>query len=291
MIKQRLKAYLYLLRINKPIGIMLLLWPTLWALFIAANGHPPVFIVVIFIIGVILMRSAGCIINDYADRDKDIYVARTQNRPLAKGVITNKEAIFLFLLISIMAASLLIFLNNFVRILAVTGVILTIIYPYLKRITHLPQVFLGIVFGGWSVLMAFAQIQDHFSFITLLLFIIAMLWTISYDTIYAIVDRPDDIKVGIKSMAILLGNFDRFIIGILQLLVIILLLILGIILQFLWIYYLTIFISSCLFAYQQFLIKDRDPSNCFKAFLNNNWVGMVIFLGVFLNYFFSSKSF
>jgi len=278
-------AYISLMRLNKPIGIFLLLWPTLWALWIAAEGFPSIANLVIFTLGVILMRSAGCVINDYADRHVDGAVTRTTSRPLVTGEIQVRDAITLFVGLCLTALVLVLLTNWTTVLLSVVAVSLAAIYPFMKRYTYLPQVVLGAAFG-WSIPMAFAAENEGITEVVWLLFTANLLWTVAYDTLYAMVDREDDLKIGIKSTAILFGDADRIIIAILQLLCVISLLMVadkaGLGLMF----YLSIASVIGLFTWQQWLIRTRDIQACFAAFLHNNWVGAVIFLGVFLDYLF-----
>jgi len=260
----RLRDFASLMRLDKPIGIFLLLWPTLWALLIASNGQPDLKIVLIFVAGVILMRSAGCVINDYADRDFDRHVSRTQNRPLATGRVSTGEAKLLFAVLCLLAFVLVLQLNLLTIGLSVIGALLAAIYPFMKRVTHLPQVFLGIAFG-WSVPMA-------------------LLWATAYDTMYAMVDREDDRVLGLKSTALLFGESDRQIIGIIQVMLLVCLLMIGHQAELGMIYYLSVLLAAGLLAWQQYLIRFREREACFQAFLNNNWFGAVIFLGILFDY-------
>jgi 4-hydroxybenzoate polyprenyltransferase len=285
-ITTRLGDYARLMRLDKPIGIFLLLWPTLWALLIASEGHPDQKILVIFVLGVILMRSAGCVINDYADRDFDRHVSRTQNRPLTSGRVTTREAKFLFLGLCLLAFLLVLQLNSLTMLLSIAGVLLAAIYPFMKRVTHLPQVFLGAAFG-WSVPMAFAAQTGAVPQIAWLMFLTTLLWATAYDTLYAMVDREDDLALGIKSTAILFGDSDRQIIGLIQVMVLLCLLMIGRQAEMGGIYYLGVLLAGVLVVYQQYLIRFRTREGCFQAFLNNNWFGMVIFLGILFDYMFA----
>lgn len=281
----KLKHYLLLMRVHKPIGFFLLLWPTLWALWIAAKGKPNGVIFGIFVMGIILMRSAGCVINDYADRHFDDKVKRTQFRPIVSGKISPKEAIILFIILSIIAFSLVLFLNALTISLSVVAIALVALYPFMKRFIHWPQFILGLAFS-WGIPMAFAAEKNHIPGIAWLLFATAVLWTLIYDTEYAMVDRSDDIKIGIKSTAILFGNHDIWIIVLLHMIVLALFVLIGIFLSFSFWYFGGVAIAALLALYQQFLIRDREPRQCFKAFLNNHWFGMAIFFGIFMNYCF-----
>ena len=279
----RLPDFARLMRFDKPIGIFLLLWPTLWALFIAGEGQPDNRVLVIFVLGVILMRSAGCVINDYADRDIDSHVSRTSNRPLATGRISTREAKILFLVLCLLALLLVLQLNTLTIALSVVGVVLAAVYPFMKRVTYLPQVFLGAAFG-WAVPMAFAAQTGTVPQIAWLMFLATLLWATAYDTMYAMVDREDDLALGVKSTAILFGDSDRQIVGLLQVMVLLCLLMIGRQAELGSMFYLGVLMAAGLFAYQQFLIRFRTREGCFQAFLNNNWVGAVVFLGILLDY-------
>jgi len=278
-----MKNYLYLMRFDKPIGIYLLLWPTLWALWLAGAGFPPISLFFTFLTGVIVMRSAGCVINDIADRHIDGLVERTKERPLAAKKISLKGALFLLFFLLFFALLLLLSLNGLTIQLGILGALFTMVYPYLKRITHLPQVGLGVAFS-WSIPMAFAAIVNTVPPKAWVLFSCAFLWPIIYDTQYAMTDRIDDLKVGVKSTAILFGHFDIMIMAILQMIFFGLLLLNGFLFQLKYPYFFSIFVAGLLFIYQQYLIKDRLRENCFKAFLNHQYVGLIIFLGIFLSY-------
>ncbi|MES9994302.1 MAG: 4-hydroxybenzoate octaprenyltransferase [Candidatus Thiodiazotropha sp.] len=280
---ERLRRYGLLVRLNRPIGILLLLWPTLWALWIAGEGSPAWEIVLVFITGVALMRSAGCAINDYADRDFDAHVARTRARPIASGLVTPAEALGVFFVLSLIAASLLFFLNWPTRFMSLVALLLTAVYPFMKRYTHLPQVVLGAAFG-WAVPMAFMALIESVPPVAWLLFCSAMIWALIYDSQYAMVDREDDLKIGVKSSAILFGRHDRLIIALLQMVMIMLLLLIGYLLGLGHYYYLGVSAGIALFVYQQWLIRKREPNACFQAFLNNNPFGLVIFLGLLIDY-------
>jgi 4-hydroxybenzoate polyprenyltransferase len=283
------KASLYaqLTRLDKPIGIFLLLWPTLIALWIAAEGWPDPLVLFVFVMGVILMRSAGCAINDYADRHIDGKVARTKQRPLASGKITEKETLLVFSLLSITAFILVLFMNELTIWMSLGGIFLAASYPFMKRYHYLPQVHLGAAFG-WSAPMAYTAQANEITAITWLIFLATILWATAYDTMYAMVDYDDDIKIGVKSTAILFGNQDKLIIGIIQILLILNLLLIGHRAELSGFYYLGVTAASIFAVYQQYLIKDRKHELCFKAFLNNNWFGLVLFIGVFLDYQFSA---
>lgn len=280
-----LPIYKRLMRTDRPIGTWLVLWPTLWALWLAAEGIPPIKLLVVFSLGAFLMRSAGCVINDYADRHYDGHVARTRSRPLAQGEIPATEAVQLFVIICLLAASLLLFTNLLTALLAVGAVALASIYPFMKRYTHLPQVVLGMAFS-WSVPMAYAAVNGELSSNIWLVYVAVVLWVVAYDTFYAMVDRDDDITAGIKSTAVLFGRYDRLITSVLQLVFILLMVLVGRHHDLGLFFYASLSITTLLFIYQQTLIAQRDGPDCFKAFLNNNYVGTVIFLGIAAHYLF-----
>ena len=279
----KFKQYLLLIRLNRPIGIFLLLWPTLWGLWIASEGFPNTKILVVFLFGVFLMRSAGCILNDIIDKDFDKFVARTQNRPLASDKLSSIEAFIVAISLIFIAFLLVLTTNTLTVQLSFVAVILAGTYPFLKRHTYLPQFFLGLTFG-WSIPMAFAATTNSIPKIAWLLLIANILWAVVYDTIYAMIDREDDLKIGIKSTAILFDDADRFIIGLIQSLVLIALIVIGQQASLNTIYYFSLIIGGCLFLYQLYLIRNRDPKKCMQAFLNNNWFGLVVFIGLFINY-------
>jgi len=271
--------YLQLMRLDRPVGTLLLLWPTLSALWMAAGGMPPLGAVLVFTLGTFFMRAAGCVVNDFADRGWDGAVERTRDRPLATGRITAANAMLLFAGLVLAAFCLLLFLNDLARWLAVGGLALAVLYPFMKRWTYLPQVILGTAFS-WALIMAFAQVTGAVPTEAWLYFVCSVLWIVAYDTQYAMVDRNDDLKVGIKSTAILFGNADRFMIGVLQAAALIGLLLLGEQLDYGWSYQLALAVCAGLFVYQQVLIYDRSRNGCFRAFLNNIWVGFSLFCGV-----------
>lgn len=277
-------AYAQLMRLDKPIGTLLLLWPTLWALFTAQNGLPPFGILLIFVLGVIVMRSAGCVINDYADRHIDGSVKRTAQRPLTTGRVTEKEAKILFASLIAVAFFLVLNLNTYTIGLSFIAVLLAMVYPFMKRYTHLPQFVLGMAFG-WSIPMAFGAIQEALPLECWLLFFANLAWTVAYDTQYAMVDRDDDLRIGVKSTAILFAQFDNKIIALLQFITLILLSVFGKVSQFPTIYYIALALSATLFIYQCKLTRKRERDACFKAFLNNHYVGMGIFFAIFLGIF------
>lgn len=279
----KLEQYLLLMRIDRPIGSFLLLWPTLWALWLAGNGRPDADVVLIFIIGVFVMRSAGCVINDYADRHIDPHVSRTSARPLATGRISPAEALGLFAILCLLALLLVMQLNNLTRWLSLIAVFLAASYPFMKRITHTPQFYLGLAFG-WSVPMAYAAQSEALPASAWLLLVANIFWTVAYDTMYAMVDRDDDLVVGVKSTAILFGRHDRLVIGLLQLAALVVLYGVGRINGLGGYFNLGLAIAALFAVYQQWLIADREPQRCFHAFLNNNWFGMIIFTGLWLEY-------
>jgi len=279
-VQSRLTDYARLLRIDRPIGSLLLLWPTYWALWLAGDGNPGIGNVIVFTLGVFFMRAAGCAINDYADRDWDKHVNRTRNRPLTAGRIQAREAVALFAgLCLISFLMVVLFTNTLTLYLSFGGVLLAFIYPFMKRYTHLPQLFLGAAFS-WAIPMAWAAEVNELSQLTWLLFTANVLWAVAYDTLYAMVDRDDDLKVGIKSTAILFGDADKAIVGMLQALVILILVIVGHRAELGLFYYLGVTAMAGLFAYHQYLIRDRARDGCFKAFLNNNWAGFAVFAGL-----------
>ncbi len=279
----RWASYARLMRLDKPIGILLLLWPTLWGLWIAAEGVPSVHILFVFVLGVLLMRSAGCIINDYADKDFDGHVARTQARPLVSGAVSSKEALILFAVLVIGAFLLVLTLDGFTIALSVVALLLAIIYPFTKRYIQIPQVVLGAAFA-WAIPMAFAAITGEIPLIAWMLFVATLAWAVAYDTFYAMVDRDDDLRIGIKSAAILFGTYDRFIVLVLHGLVILLLFLVGQLIDAGMLYYIGILVAAALAIYQQWLVRTREKARCFQAFLNNNWFGLVIFVGIFLDF-------
>ena len=283
------KACLDLIRFNRPIGTLLLLWPTLWALWLAAEGGPSWDLLLIFGLGTFLMRSAGCVINDLADRNFDGAVARTQTRPLVTGALSTNAALALAAGLGLSAFVLVTFTNTLTILLSFGGVALAALYPYMKRHTHLPQLVLGAAFS-WSIPMAFAASVDQLPPILWLVYTANLLWTVAYDTQYAMVDREDDLKVGIKSTAILFGEMDRSMLVMLQLLTLITLVLVGQRFELGAIFYLSLLVATGLFAWQFKLTENRDAAGCFKAFLNNNYAGMVVFAGIALNYWIAGAS-
>ncbi len=282
-LRDRAYQYYLLTRMHKPIGIFLLLWPTLWALWVAAEGFPDWHVLIVFVLGVFLMRSAGCVINDYADRKFDPLVSRTRERPIAAGRVKPREALILFTVLCLLAFALVLTLNSLTIKLSVVGVVLAAIYPFMKRYTHLPQVILGMAFG-WAIPMGFAAQMDAVPKVAWLMYVVNVVWSMVYDTMYAMADREDDIKAGVKSTAILFGDADRVIIAMLQGMMLLGLVLLGQQLELGAPYYLCLTVAVGLGVYQQYLIRKRQPASCFAAFLNNNWLGAAIFVGLALSY-------
>ena len=275
---RRLPLYMRLMRFDRPVGTLLLLWPTLAALWIAAAGRPSLALVVIFTLGTIVMRAAGCVTNDYADRNLDAHVTRTRDRPMARKQVSEREALALFAVLLAIALVLVLFLNDFTKRLAVGGAAIATLYPFMKRWTYLPQIVLGAAFS-WGIVMAFAATGAGLGDAAWLMFTASVLWIVSYDTVYAMVDRDDDVRVGIKSTAILFGHADRAMVAAMQASTVAALALLGVRLQFGIAYFLGIAVAGALFVYQQRLIRDRKPANCFAAFRNNVWVGFALFAG------------
>lgn len=273
-----LGPYLRLMRIDRPVGTLLLLWPTLAALWLAAEGVPPVGILAAFVVGTFLARSAGCVINDIADRKFDAHVARTHDRPLATGEVSLTGALVLLAILAVACLAVVLTLNRLAQALALGGALVAAVYPFLKRWTHWPQAALGVAFS-WGIPMAFAAVNGAVSGAAWLLFAASLVWIVAYDTIYAMVDRDDDLNVGIKSTAILFGRADRLIVAALQVAVLVLLLGLGTVLALAPAYYLAVAVIGGLFAYQQWLIRGREREPCFRAFGNNVWVGFALFAG------------
>lgn len=266
------------MRLDNPVGSLLLLWPTLTALFMAADAPPQIVLVIVFTAGTFLMRSAGCVINDYTDRHVDGAVERTKNRPLVTGEISPKQALLLFACLVLAAGLTLLFLNQETQLLAIGGLLIATLYPLMKRWTHLPQAFLGAAFS-WGILMAWSATGAGLPPAAWLFFSASVVWIVAYDTMYAMVDREDDLKVGIKSTAILFGPMDRFMIGILQAITIIALLLLGQRLEYEHAYFVGILACGGFFIYQQRLIRRRERGRCLTAFRNNTWVGFALFAG------------
>ena len=282
-ILKRLKNYAELMRLDKPIGTFLLLWPTLWSIWLASEGQPQAKIIIIFLLGVLTMRSAGCVINDFADRKFDPFVERTKNRPLARGDVSAFEALMLFAGLSLIGIFLALQLNYKTQLFAVAGGCITIIYPFIKRFFSIPQLILGIAFG-WACPMAFTAQIGNVTKLGWIVFTTAIIWAVIYDTFYAMSDRKDDLKIGIKSTAILFGRHDLLIIFGSQLLMIINLIYIGKIAELGYLFYVSIGISAIFMMYQQWLARDRVSQNCFAAFMNNNYVGMTIFIGISADY-------
>ena len=275
--------YWRLMRLDKPIGWLLLLWPTLWTLWIAGDGSPDPTVTLVFIIGVILMRSAGCVINDFADRKLDIHVRRTKNRPIAAGRIPPRVALRLFVVLSLIAFGLVLTLNALTIGLSVIAILLAASYPYAKRYTYLPQLHLGFAFS-WAVPMAWAAETGGLSLTPWIIMLCVVVWVLAYDTIYAMVDRDDDLRIGAKSSAILFAAADKALIAGFQCAVVVLLIGIGLLVRLGLIYYVALSIATLLFGYQQYLIKDRDRCRCLRAFQHNNGVGMIVFVGIFIDY-------
>lgn len=283
-LRDRFAVYVRLVRLDRPIGIFLLMWPALWALWLAGAGNPPWQVVVVFVGGVVLMRSAGCAINDFADRDFDGQVERTKDRPLATGAVSPREAVSVFLVLSLCALGLLLLLRDWQTVaLSVVALLLTIIYPFMKRHTHVPQLFLGAAFG-WAIPMAFSAVTGSVPPLAWLLFATTLIWALIYDTQYAMVDREDDLKVGIKSTAILFGQYDRLTVAVLQLVMFAMLIGVGRMADLGGYYYGGLVVAGLFAAYQQYLMRNRERGACFQAFLNNNFFGIAVFVGLMLDY-------
>ncbi len=279
----RIDTYERLMRLDRPIGILLLLWPTLWALWLAAGRHFPDWRVVwIFLLGTVLMRSAGCVINDYADRDFDGHVSRTRDRPLATGTVSTREALLLATALSGLAFLLVLPLDRLVRWLSVPAVLLAASYPYTKRFFAIPQAYLGVAFG-FGIPMAYAAIQGTVPLQAWLLLVANVFWTVAYDTEYAMVDREDDLKIGIRTSAITFGRFDVVAIMLCYAAMLGVLAYTGHIYRFGMFFYLGICVAAGIAVYHYALIRNRDPASCFKAFLHNNWLGAAVFAGIFLD--------
>ncbi len=280
----KLGLYAQLIRFEKPIGFYLLLGPTLWALAVAGEGSPDGWILFVFVVGSFLMRSAGCAINDYADRDIDLHVARTRERPLASGKIAPGEVLAVFAVLALIAFLLVLSLNRFTIMLSFGGILLAASYPFMKRYHYLPQVHLGAAFG-WAVPMAFAALTNEVPKEAWLLYVANLVWTVAYDSMYSMVDREDDLKLGVKSTAILFGDYDRVMIAVFQFLFLLALVLVGVDLEFTAAYYLGLGVATLLMAYEQFLIADRVPAHYFSAFLHNHWVGAAVFAGIMGHYY------
>lgn len=284
--EQRFNAYADLIRIRKPIGIYLVLWPVLWSLWLASEGLPNWHLLLVFVLGTLLMRSAGCAINDYADRNIDGHVSRTKQRPLATGKIYASEALFVFASLSLIAFMLVLTLDGKTIVMSFVAVFLAVLYPFMKRYTHLPQLVLGMAFG-WAVPMSYVAVSGEVSTVGWLVYAATVIWALIYDTQYAMVDREDDLKIGVKSTAILFADKDRLIIWILQIVMLALLMVAAILQDlgvFFWIAYIY---AVAMAVYQQMMIRNQEPKYCFQAFLNNHYLGMTLFAGIFLDYLFN----
>jgi len=277
-----MNAYIRLMRLNRPIGVYLLLWPTYWALFLSAKGWPDIDLLIIFTLGVLVMRSAGCVINDYADRNIDQNIARTKDRPLITGEVSPKSALRLFVFLLIIAFGLVLLTNALTIKLSLIALALATLYPFTKRWTHLPQVVLGVAFG-MSVPMAFSAQTGSIPLYAGWIFLATIVWTLIYDTFYAMADRDEDIKIGVKSTAILFAKYDQIFITLLQILLIIVFIVIGNFYDLGSIYYFSLVIILIFMIYHQFLMKKRQKELFFKAFLNNNFIGMTAFIGIFLS--------
>jgi len=278
----KLSAYIRLMRVDKPIGTLLLLWPTLWALWLAGMTVPPLNVLLVFTLGVFSMRAAGCVVNDYADRKIDGHVKRTRGRPLPSGAVSGKEAKILFVGLVLISFLLVLTMNSMTIWLSLGGLLLACLYPFMKRYTHLPQVVLGAAFG-WAIPMGWAAVSESLPLTCWLLFLANICWTVAYDTQYAMVDRDDDLKIGVKSTAILFGRQDKLIVGLLQLATLLLLALTGWMSGLGGIFYWGLLLAAVLFIHQQKLIAKRERDKCFQAFLNNNYVGMIVFAGLALS--------
>ena len=285
-LKTQVRNYGRLMRIDKPVGYWLLLWPTLWALWLAGDGHPDQGLFIVFVVGVFVMRSAGCVINDYADRNIDPYVERTRQRPIASGAIKPAEALVLFVALGLIAIGLVSMLNRQAQLIAVAAAVLTIVYPFIKRVVSIPQFVLGAAFAC-AVPMAFAAQTGSTPELAWLTFGAAVIWAVIYDTFYAMVDREDDLKIGVKSTAILFGDMDLFVIGALQALMLLALVLIGGRAELGPWYYGSLVIVALLMARHLWLARNRDKAGCFQAFLENHLIGLIVFIGIVLNYTFT----
>lgn len=282
---RQLQNYVQLMRLDKPIGIWLLLWPTLWALWLAGKGRPDAGIFVVFMLGVVIMRSAGCVLNDFADRNIDPYVERTRMRPIASGAVLPMEALTLFFALALIAIGLAAMLNRPAQVLAVIGAGLTVVYPFIKRFVSIPQFVLGAAFG-WAVPMAFAAQTGETEQLAWLVFGTAIIWAVIYDTFYAMADREDDKKIGVKSTAILFGDADLFVIGGLQILMLAALVLIGNMAELGVAYYTSVLLAAILMAWHQWVARERQPAACFRVFMHNHYIGMIVFIGIVLHYTF-----
>lgn len=287
-VQRRIEEYSLLARLDRPIGTWLLMWPALWALWIAGSGRPHPEVLIVFLLGVFVMRAAGCVINDFADRNVDPHVRRTRDRPLAARRVTPREALWLFAILITIALYLVTRLNFLTVKLAVIGAFLTISYPFVKRFFPMPQLWLGISFGGWSVPMGFAAESGVVPRVAWVLYIAGVMWAAIYDTMYAMVDREDDLKVGVKSSAILFADMDKLLIGVMQAMMLFALVLAGRSMEFGQWYYAGVVGAGLLFVYQQWLIRKREPAGCLKGFFNNQYVGAVIFVGILLQYLYGN---
>jgi 4-hydroxybenzoate polyprenyltransferase len=281
--QKKLDAYERLMRLDKPIGILLLLWPALWALWIAGEGYPAWWVVWIFVLGTVLMRSAGCVMNDLADRKFDIHVERTRQRPLATSEVSIREALILAAFLSLAAFGLVLYLNRLTILLSIAALLLAASYPFTKRFFAIPQAYLGIAFG-FGIPMAFAALQGTVPLVAWVMLLANIFWAVAYDTEYAMVDREDDLKIGIRSSAIFFGRFEISAIMASYMVMLILLTVVGVLLGLKWPYYLGLLAALSIAGYHYSLIRKRDRNACFMAFLHNNWLGAAIFAGIFLNY-------
>ncbi len=279
----RIEQYWLLSRFDRPIGIFILLWPALWALWVAGDGRPDPSVLTVICLGVVLMRAAGCVINDYADRNFDPHVERTQQRPIAAGKVSPTEALIVFVVLCLCAFGLVLLLNFYTIMLSFIAAFLAASYPFMKRYTHLPQAYLGIAFG-WAVPMSFSAQINSIPAVGWVMYLAVVLWALVYDTMYAMVDKEDDLKIGVKSTAILFGAYDRHIMAVLQIIILSLLIAVGQMKQLSWPYYSGVLAAAGLSVYQQKLIFHRQKALCFKAFLNNNWFGMAVFAGLVIDY-------
>lgn len=282
----QLRNYGRLMRVDRPVGFWLLLWPTLWALWLAGQGHPDQGLFVVFVVGVFVMRSAGCVLNDYVDRNIDPYVERTRSRPIASGAVTPLEALTLFVALALIAIGLATMLNRQAQLLAIVAGGLTVVYPFVKRFVSIPQFILGAAFG-WAAPMAFAAQTGSIPQLAWIVFGAALIWAVVYDTFYAMVDRDDDRRIGVKSTAILFGDTDLFVVAGLQLVMLTALVFVGLRAELGFWYYLSLAAAAALMAYHQWLARRRDPEGCFRAFLHNHYIGLVVFVGIVLHYSFN----
>ncbi len=279
----RLRDYALLMRVDKPIGILLLLWPTLWALWLASSGHPDPWLVLVFVLGVFLMRSAGCVINDYADREFDPHVRRTRERPLAARRVSEREALILFAVLGALAFALVLTTNALTIKLSFVGILLAATYPFVKRVSSLPQFFLGVSFS-WGIPMAWAAQAGAVVPLAAWLLLANLFWVVAYDTMYAMVDREDDLRIGVRSTAILFGSKDRLAVAVCQLLMLLLLIFVGRQAGLGPWYFLGVAVAALFMLRQQWLIRARQPDACFRAFIDNYRVGLAIFVGIGLHY-------